>query len=315
MLSQLSYGPEILAMGMMPRGLRHVKAGNRSVGGRLHILAAGVYIQAEELGLFHGAIMKGLRKTAWLWVLGMILWGAALAEGQEAKILLFTRQAKTVDGKPGFIHNNTKASVEAIRKLGAENGFGVEVSEDPALFTPANLKQYRALVFSNTNNQIFDTPEQQAALQGYIRGGGGFVGIHSATGSMRAWPWFCSMIGGRFQRHPKLQPFTIKVVDRGHPSTSFLSETWKWEDEFYFHTNLAADLHVLLAGDLSTLVDKAKPKTADGTYPLAWCHVFEGGRVWYTALGHKPEHYADPNFQKHLLGGIRWAMEDKAQAK
>ncbi|MGA2499042.1 MAG: ThuA domain-containing protein [Tepidisphaeraceae bacterium] len=237
------------------------------------------------------------------------------AAAQEKKVLVYTRQAKTIDGKPGFIHNNTKAAVEMIRKLGADSGFAVDVSEDPAVFTEANLKQYKVLVFSNTNNQIFDTEDQQAALQKYIRGGGGFVGIHSATGSMRAWPWFCSMIGGRFQRHPKLQPFTIKVVDHKNPSTSFLGGTWKWEDEFYYHQNLAADNHILLAGDLSTLTDKDKPQTADNTFPLAWCREFEGARIWYTALGHKPEYYSDPDFQKHILGGILWAMEGNAETK
>lgn len=242
-------------------------------------------------------------------MLSCVLLGISPAMAQEKKILLFTRQAKTVDGKPGFIHDNTKAAVQTIRKLGADHGFAVDVTEDPAVFTDANLKQYRALVFSNTNNQIFDTDAQLAALQTFIRAGGGFVGIHCATGSMRASPWFCSMIGGRFQRHPKLQPFTIKVVDRNHPSTAHLEATWAWEDEFYFHTNLATDLHILLAGDLTTLDDKDKPKTPDNTYPLAWCHEFEGGRVWFTALGHKPSYYDDPAFQKHLLGGILWTMQ------
>ena len=234
---------------------------------------------------------------------------------QEKKVLVYTRQAKTVDGKPGFIHNNTKAAVDMLKKLGADNGFAVDVSEDPAVFTDANLKQYKALVFPSTNNQIFETEDQQAALQKFTRGGGGFVGIHSATGSMRAWPWFASMIGGRFQRHPTLQKFTLKVVDRKHPSTSFLDETWKWEDEFYYHTLLAADNHILLAGDLTTLTDKDKPTTADNTFPLAWCREFEGARIWYTALGHKPEYYSDPSFQKHILGGILWVMESKAEKK
>lgn len=241
-----------------------------------------------------------------------VLFGfAALAETPARKVLVYTRQAKTIDGKPGFIHNNTKAAVEMLQKLGADNKFAVDVTEDPAAFTPDNLAKYNALVFTSTNNQIFETEEQQAAFQKYIRNGGGLVGIHSATGSMRGWPWFAQMIGGRFQRHPKLQPFTIKVVDKTHPSTAFLGDTWKWEDEFYFHTLLAEDNHVLLAGDLKTLTDKTKPETRDSLYPLAWCRNFEGGRVWFTALGHKPEYYADENFRKHVLGGIVWAMEKK----
>ena len=124
---------------------------------------------------------------------------------------------------------------------------------------------------------------------------------------MRDWPWFWSMIGGTFVRHPKLQPFTIKVVDRQHPSTSFLGETWRWTDEFYYLKEMPSDLRVLLAGDLSTLDDPKKPQD-EQTRPLAWCHEFEGGRSWFTALGHKKEAYADPTFQKHILGGILWAM-------
>jgi uncharacterized protein len=243
------------------------------------------------------------------------LFFAVPSQAQQKKILVFTRQAKTFDGKAGFIHNNTQAAADMLKKLAGENSLGIDVTEDPAVFTDANLKQYSALVFSNTNNQVLDTEDEKAALQHFIKNGGGFVGIHCATGSMRNWDWFCAMIGGRFQRHPKLQPFTIKVVDRTHPSTSFLGETWKWEDEFYLHTNMAADLHMLLAGDLTTVTDAQKPQTPDNTFPLAWCHEFEGARVWYTALGHKPEHYSDPMFQKHILNGILWVMRQTPEKK
>jgi uncharacterized protein len=251
--------------------------------------------------------MKGASGLACLLALS-ILTVAPQALAQDKKVLVYTRNGLTLAGKPGFVHNNIKASVEALRSMGQDNGFAVDVTDDPAFFTPAKLKPYQVLVFTNTNNEVLDTDEQKAALQGYIRGGGGFVGIHSATGSMRGWAWFCEMIGGRFHRHPRLQPFTIKVVDPDHPSTSFLGETWQWEDEFYFQSNLGTNLRVLLAGDLTTLDDKAKPAMPDNLYPLAWCHEFEGGRVWYTSLGHKPEHYSDANLQKHILGGILWAM-------
>jgi type 1 glutamine amidotransferase len=232
------------------------------------------------------------------------------AKGQAHRILVYTRNGPTLDGKPGYVHDNIASSVAAIRQLGKENGFDVDVSDDPGAFTGENLKKYKVLVFSNTNNESIETEDQKAAFQRFIRAGGGFVGIHSACGSMRNWPWFWSMIGGTFDRHPRLQPFAIKVVDRGHPSTSFLGETWAWEDEFYYLKSMPAGLHILLAGDLSTLDDPAKPQNKT-TQPLAWYHEFEGGRCWFTALGHKKEHYADSNFRKHLLGGIRWAMADK----
>jgi type 1 glutamine amidotransferase len=242
-----------------------------------------------------------------LLVLALLNAGAAAAAESQPRILVYTRNGLTLDGKKGYVHENIASSVAAIRKLGAENGFAVDVSDDPETFTDAKLKAYRALVFSNTNNEIFTGEAQRAALQRYMRGGGGFVGIHSACGSMRAWPWFWSLIGGSFVRHPKLQEFTVNVVDRKHPSTAHMGESFRWTDEFYFLRDMPADLHVLLAGDLATLEDPQKP-TGETTRPLAWCHEFEGGRAWTTTLGHRKENYADPFYQKHILGGILWAM-------
>lgn len=250
--------------------------------------------------------MKSTRIWSWVALTIVLLLGFD-SRAAENRILVYTRNGLTVEGKKGFVHDNIASSVATIRQLGKDHGFAVDVSEEPTVFTEANLKQYRALVFSNTNNEILDTDEQKAAFQRYLRAGGGFAGIHSACGSMRNWPWFWSMIGGTFARHPKLQPFTIKVLDRRHPSTSFLGDTWEWVDEFYYVKEMPAGLHVLLAGDLSTLDDPKKPQDKP-TFPLAWYHEFEGGRCWFTALGHKKEAYADPVFQKHLLGGILWAM-------
>jgi uncharacterized protein len=233
----------------------------------------------------------------------------ALGAGPERRVLVYT---KNQTGKGLYVHNNIAASVEAIKKLGAENNFAVDVSDDPGVFTAANLKKYKALVFDNTNNEIFDNEEQKAALQDYIHAGGGFVGIHSATGSMRHWPWFWALIGGKFNRHAKLQTFTLKVQDSQDLSTAHLPATFEWTDEFYYVDNIPAGRHVLLTGDLVKLEDPGKDKFPGkqfgDDYPLAWRHEFEGGRAWYTSLGHKPEHYADPKFAKHLLGGILWAM-------
>lgn len=133
------------------------------------------------------------------------------------------------------------------------------------------------------------------------------VMLCSACGSMRQWPWFWAMLGGTFVRHPKLQEFTIHTVDRSHPSTVSLAATWRWTDEFYFLREMPADLHVLLAGDVASLNDPLKPP-GETTRPLAWCHRYEGGRSWYTTLGHRREAYDDPIFRQHILGGILWAM-------
>src|ERR1017187_1519321 len=116
------------------------------------------------------------------------------AASPERRVLVYTNNQV---GQGLYVHDNIPASVAAIRKLGEENNFAVDVSDDPAVFTDANLKRYKALIFDNTNNEIFDKEEQKAAFQRYIRGGGGFVRIHSATGSMRKWPWFWSVVGGK----------------------------------------------------------------------------------------------------------------------
>jgi uncharacterized protein len=237
---------------------------------------------------------------------------AAPSEPPRPKVLVYTRNQV---GPGLYVHDNIAASVEAIKKLAAQGRFDLEVSDDPRTFSATNLAKYRAIVFDNTNNEIFDQDEQKQALQQFLRAGGGMVGIHSACGSMRQWPWFWEAMGGKFKRHPKLQTFRIHVKDRDHPSTAPWPETFEWTDEFYFMDPMAKDLHVLLAGDLSSLDDPEKDKYPGkefgNEYPLAWCHPFEGGRVWYTALGHKSEHYADPRFGRHLLGGILWAMGEK----
>lgn len=236
---------------------------------------------------------------------------AALEATPERRVLVYT---KNQVGQSLYVHDNIPASVAAIQKLGAANNFSVDISDDSAVFTDQNLKRYKALIFDNTNNEIFGNEEQKAAFQRFIRAGGGFVGIHSATGSMRQWPWFWSVVGGKFARHAKMQKFTVNVKDPKDASTAHLPVTFEWTDEFYYVDHMPEGLHVLLAGDLIKLDDPGKEKYPGklfgDEFPLAWRHEFDGGREWYTALGHQPEHYSDPKFTQHILGGILWAMGD-----
>ena len=228
------------------------------------------------------------------------------AQEEPRAILIYTHNGE------GYVHDNIAASVDALRKIGNEIGCEVIVSDDPAFFTTENIRAIDCIVFANTNNEAFDTEAQKEVFVNYIQRGGGFVGIHSASGSERQWPWYRAMLGGKFVRHPPLQPFTIKVIDHSHPSTHFLDKTWEWEDECYYLDHLNPDIRVLLAADLTTIEDDKKdeyPGRIFGNYfPLAWYHEFDGGRQFYTALGHKPEHYQDPVFIRHLTGGIQWAL-------
>lgn len=228
----------------------------------------------------------------------------------QPRVLVYTRNY-TSDGK-GYVHDNIASSVEAIRKMGAEKGFAVDASDDPAVFTDANLKQYAVLVFSNSNNEAFSSDAQRDAFKHYIEAGGGFVGIHSASGSERNWPYFWSVLGGKFAIHPKLQTFTVQVTDHDFPATKSLPAQFEWTDECYFLDHLNPDIHPLLTTDRTKLSALDAMKIDVGSFPnplpLAWYHEFDGGREFYIALGHNKEEYANPLLYGMIENGILWAM-------
>ncbi len=227
------------------------------------------------------------------------------------RILVYTRNY-TPDGK-GYVHDNIATSVAAIRRMGAEAGFAVDASDDPAVFTDANLHQYAALVFSNSNNQAFSDDAQRDAFKHYIEAGGGFVGIHSASGSERDWPYFWSVLGGKFVAHPRQQPFTVRVTDPSFPAAKGLPAQFTWTDECYFLDRLNPDIHPVLVTDRTKLAS-LEPMTIDASrfpvdLPLAWYHTFDGGREFYLALGHNKEDYENPLLYGIIKNGILWAMK------
>ena len=254
-------------------------------------------------------LMKKLCLTC---MIPALLVAGAAAQPAGKRILVYTRQ--TVSPASSYIHDNTPASVEALKKMGAGNGFAVDASEDPAVFSEVNLKRYNAIVFSSTHNEAFQTDAQREAFRKYIVSGGGFVGLHAATTTEREWLFFISTIGGRFVRHPKLQKFTVRVQDATHPSTRGLPGSFEWEDECYMHDLVNPNMHPLLVADPAMLDDPDRAKFPNDllghALPLAWTITNNGQRVFYTALGHKKEHYSEPLLVKHILGGVLWAMGD-----
>jgi len=234
---------------------------------------------------------------------------------KRKRVLIFTKNGLSLNGKKGYVHKNIPSSIKALEEICKLEKIETTASEDASLFTDHNLAQYDLIIFSNANNEVFDTEEQKQAFQKYIRNGGGFIGIHSANAVERDWPWYWALVGGKFVRHAPHQEFDVVVTDPDHPSTEFLNEKWVVDDECYYSNNLNPDIHVLLSADMTTVEDKRKseyPSTIFGNYfPLCWSHEFDGGRQWYTALGHDAETYNDPIFRKHLRGGILWVLEKK----
>jgi cytochrome c len=239
---------------------------------------------------------------AWLLIVFAILGvpinrsGAAESTQPRFAVLVFSKTS-------AFRHDSIPDGIAAIQTLGAENGFAVDSTVDAARFTDAELARYKVVVFLCTTGDILDT-DQKAAFERYIRSGGGFVGIHSASDTEYQWAWYGRLVGTYFASHPQIQPATVRIEDLGHASTEGLPVTWQRTDEWYnFQSNPRGAVHVLATLDEATY--SGGKMGVD--HPIAWCHEIDGGRSWYTAMGHESESYAELLFRLHLLGGIESA--------
>ncbi|MFI7436445.1 ThuA domain-containing protein [Micromonospora haikouensis] len=223
---------------------------------------------------------------------------AAAAATDPFSVLVFSKTA-------GFRHDSIPAGIAAIQKLGVDNGFTVDTTEDGAAFSDANLAKYQAVIWLSTTGDVL-TADQQAAFERYIKAGGGYAGIHAASDTEYDWPWYGKLVGAYFNNHPANQQATVKVEDHAHPSTATLPDKWSRFDEWYnFRTNPRANVHVLASLDEKSYTPGAGAMGAD--HPTAWCQDYDGGRAWYTGGGHTQQSYVEPEFLTHLLGGIRTA--------
>ncbi|MFE7710197.1 ThuA domain-containing protein [Streptomyces sp. NPDC057486] len=213
------------------------------------------------------------------------------------KVLVFSKTT-------GFRHDSIPDGIAAIQKLGQDDGFAVDSTEDSSKFTDENLAQYQAVVFLSTTGDPLGTQEQKDSFQRYIQRGGGFAGVHAASDSGYNWPWYGKLVGGYFKSHPAIQQATVKVEDPAHPSTEGLPTSWTRTDEWYdYQANPRSTVHVLQSMDEKSY----SGGTMGIDHPTTWCQDYDGGRSWYTGLGHTRESFAEPNFLKMLLGGIKTA--------
>ncbi|MFC3199732.1 ThuA domain-containing protein [Parapedobacter deserti] len=225
----------------------------------------------------------------------LIVTGCKKGEAQQ-KVLVFSKTT-------GFRHDNIEKGAETIKRLGSAHGFAVDHSEDALLFTDERLAQYDAVVFLSTTGTLFND-DQKAAFMRYIQAGNGFVGIHAASDTEYEWPWYGRMVGAYFMSHPQVQDADIHVVDKSHLATQHLPDVWTRKDEWYDFRDLNGEVKLLMKLDEQTYEGG---KMGDH-HPIAWYHEYDGGRAFYTALGHTKESFDEPEFLNHIVGGIRYAM-------
>lgn len=217
---------------------------------------------------------------------------------QEPRILVFSKTT-------GYRHASIEPGVAALRARAEEAGVAVDATEDAGAFTTENLDRYAAVVFLSTTGDVLNAG-QQAAMEAYVTGGGGFAGIHSASDTEYDWPWYGELVGAWFESHPPgIHAATLHVAEAGHPATATLPDPWTREDEWYDLRDVQPGLSVLLEIDESSYKSPADDPAPDPR-PIAWYRVFEGGRTFYTALGHTSESWAEPAFLDHVWGGVTW---------
>ena len=236
-------------------------------------------------------------------LVGVLATSAAHAE--QFSVLLFSKTA-------GWHHESILEGVTAIRNLGKLHDFNVFWTEDPKrVFNDTELKKYKAVIFLSTTGDALND-DQQAAFERFIKAGGGFVGIHAAADTEYEWPWYTKMVGHMFHVHPAVQSAVIKVENANFPGMERFPKRFLFTEEWYQYDASRSDkLRYLLSVDEKTYKAGVKgPKETKGMgdfHPIAWYQEYDGGRAFYTGLGHLPATYGDAAFMHHVYGGIYWA--------
>ena len=239
--------------------------------------------------------MKKITLLSSLAVFCLLIFSCGSRPGKSS-VLVFAKTA-------AFRHSSIPNGKAAIMKLGEENGFSVDTTENAEYISEDSLKHYSAVIFLHTTGDILNN-YQEADFERYIQAGGGYVGIHAASDAEYDWGWYGKLVGGYFESHPQQQEAKLDVVDQTHGSTKHLPKEWKRRDEWYNFKKLNPDVKVLI---------KINEKSYEGgkngdNHPMAWYHDYDGGRAFYTELGHTEESFTEDNYLKHLLGGIQYAI-------
>lgn len=246
------------------------------------------------------------RRLGAVW-LPLVLAAAALAcsspasdEESGTNVLVFSRTV-------AYRHASIEPGIQALREMAEEAGIALTATEDPGVFSDDGLAPYEAVVFLSTSGDVLDE-EQQSALEAFVHRGGGFVGIHAAADTEYDWPWYGRLVGAYFDWHPPgIHSATLLVTEPDHPATAELPDPWVREDEWYDLRDMQEGLSILLEIDETTYKTPSEDPAPEPR-PMAWYREFDGGRTFYTALGHTSASYDEPAFRAHIWGGIQWVL-------
>jgi len=234
---------------------------------------------------------------------------ASFVQAKQFKVLVFSKT-------DGWHHKAINEGVTGLRTLAKKHHFAMEWHEDASRINDENLKQFDAIIFLLTTGNILNNKQQQA-MEKFIQSGKGFVGIHSAADTEYQWPWYQKLVGRYFIIHPEIQTAKLKVESRNLPGLEAMPNELLWTDEWYQFSEVQTDnLHYLLSVDESSYNPNAdwgnvKGQGMGNFHPIAWYHNYDGGRSFYTGLGHLPAIYENSLFLSHLYGGIYWVATGK----
>lgn len=223
-----------------------------------------------------------------------------------AKVLVFSKTA-------GWRHDSIPEGIATFEKLATQEKFSVVTTEDAAIFNDLELKQFNAIVFLNTTLNVLDE-DQELAMERYIQAGGGFVGIHAAADTEweGEWFWYRNLVGAVFKNHPS-QPSNVqnaKVISVAQDSAlEKIPAEFSIADEWYNYRDMYHDLEVLMEVDEKTY----QGGEHGDHHPITWAHEYDGGRAFYTGLGHSAETFQNPVFQQLLVNGLKYAVAKNYQ--
>ena len=200
----------------------------------------------------------------------------------------------------GWVHDSIESGLKLIQNIGNKNNFNVYHSDNSSVITYKNLKEIKTIIFLNTTEEILNDVEQKV-MESFIKSGKGFVGVHAAADTEYNWQWYGKLVGAYYRNHPEVM--NGKILTINHKITNHLDYEWEIEDEWYNFDYVNYDINILLNLDEDSYIGGEHPDY----HPITWYHEYDGGRSFYTGLGHTKEVYDDERFIKLLEKGILYA--------